>query len=185
MKPIRTLVITVGLWMAGAGLSAAQAQWSVEATPNAGNIEAPAGDWLGWGYSISNDDPTNWLLLDGLSVDALEFVADVATPFDFPALAPGQTVSVAYLPPDAGLFAMRWADDVPVGFVNFGSFEFTAQWWDGDPFDGGQFTGLAPTLLADFSASVSAPIPEPAAAWLLLLGLGGIVLRRRSAADRG
>jgi hypothetical protein len=148
-----------------------------------GNISGEPGQTIGWGYAISNEDPTDYLVLTNL--DAATFLNGSASGlFDFPIIAPLQTVTETF---DAGLsqglYELTWNANAPDAFVNSGEFTVTADWYNGDPFGSGTpiegLTGV--TLSQPYSATVATP--EPAAVLPVLACLAGIVLRRRRAAS--
>jgi hypothetical protein len=136
----------------------------------------------GWGYSIANESDSLWLVLTNLTAGSFQF-ADPASLFDFPIVAPGHTSMEPYdqLIP-AGLYQITWHADAPPGFVNAGSFNVIAEWWQGDPLAGGSFVSAAPSLSQPYSVSPSA-VPEPAtgvlvAFALLLVTFGKSAVRR-------
>jgi len=141
--------------------------YSFTALPN--DVAGPAGSTVGWGYTISNESTTSWLVLTALDAG----VFDQGTPdslFDFPSLAPGETASVSFDPASlAGLYELTWDATVPIGFVNTGFFSLQAEWWDGDPLAGGNFLSDAPDESTPYSATVtgSTSIPESSAVWVL------------------
>ncbi len=107
--------------------------------------------------------------------------------FDFPILAPGQTVSENF---DAGLsrglFELTWDPGAPYGFENSGEFTVTADWYDGDPFGSGApidgLTGV--TASQPYSATVAAAAvatPEPSGVAAILACLLGIGIWRKPA----
>jgi hypothetical protein len=133
------------------------------------DVAGPAGSTVGWGYSISNESTTSWLVLTALSAGAFEQGSPESL-FDFPTLTPGEAVSVSFDPVNAlGLYQLTWDATAPAGFVNTGLFTLTAEWWDGDPLAGGNFLSDAPDESAPYSATVtgSASVPEPSAPWAL------------------
>ena len=144
-------------------------------------VSSLAGVQSGWGYSLTNESSSLWLVSTGLSPGTFQH----ATPnliFDFPDLAPGATVNVSYDPiTPAGLFEIRWDATVPPGFLNSGNFTLSAQWWSGDPLNGGTLVGAAPIATAPYSVGLN-PVPEPAGVGLLGLLLPALLmaLRRRS-----
>jgi hypothetical protein len=150
--------------------------------PAGENVSGPAGLTLtGWGYSIHNESNSLWLVTTGLSSGT--FLN--ATPkllFDFPDIAPGATVTVPYDPvTPAGLFEILWDTNAPAGSVNSGTFDLSAQWWNGDPLNGGTLVSTAPGSSQPYSA-VLTTTPEPATfslAGLVLMALSGRAYFRR------
>jgi len=153
--------------------------------PAGGNIQGTPGSAIGWGYSIENQSSTLWLVTTALDSGAFQHGLPSVL-FDFPDVAPGETVTVAF---DAvlsvGLQSLLWDASAPIGFINSGDFILSAEWWDGDPFDNGAFQSSAPSQSVPYTASVSAPaVPEPGTAAVAALGLaafGMTALRRRRA----
>src|SRR5690349_3062004 len=98
--------------------------------PSPGNVSGVAGSTVGWGYSITNDSTSNYLELTGIDSDlflAVDGVPD-ASIFDFPVLAPLQTVTEQYDPIGfIGLFQFTWNPGVPVGTTETGAFTVRAQ----------------------------------------------------------
>lgn len=149
--------------------------WTATTLPEDGNISGVAGSTIGWGYSIENPDGALWLALTSVSADPFANGTPLAV-FDLPILAPGTSSSVAFDGVD-GLYGLEWEGVVPVGFVNFGDFLLTAEWYDNDPLAGGSLVETAIDLRLAYSAIVtpqqSEPVPEPSTLVLLVL-VGGI-----------
>ncbi len=145
--------------------------------PASGDVSGLAGSTVGWGYSITNESTTDWLVTTGLSSDPfLNGIPNLI--FDFPDLGPGVTLTVPFSLAPTGLYELTWDATAPMGFVNFGTFTLSAEWWTGDPLNGGAPIMAAADALAPYSATV-AMIPEPATVLLLLGGLGGVAFRAR------
>ena len=101
--------------------------------------------------------------------------------FDFPILAPGQSVIVPWQQDTAGLGQFTWDANAPTPFDQGGQFVISAQWYTDDPNSCNytcteiyqtQTQELVPfdvsdTLLSGNTGSA----PEPAAVWLLGSGL--------------
>ena len=64
----------------------------------------------------------------------------------------------------------------PGGSVDSGNFVLSAQWYDGDPFNGGNYIADAPDTNAAYSATVigsgATSVPEPGSIFLIITGLG-------------
>jgi hypothetical protein len=136
----------------------------------AGSIAGPAGSTIGWGYSIENQSSSLWLVTSGLDNGVFQH----GTPgliFDFPDVAPGETVTVPFSnATSAGLYELTWDASAPLGFVNHGSFVLQAEWWNGDPLGGGSFVSSASYVSQFYSATV-APVPEPTTAGLVAFSI--------------
>lgn len=148
--------------------------WCFDTIPDSGDIEGPAGSTIGWGYTITNPDPVNWLSIITISADPFLYGTPDASVFDFPTLAPGETVTMAY---DGfnGLFQLTWDVDAPVGFVNTGNFLLNAEWLD--PLWNSIGFSYKET---PFSATVSsAAVPEPSTLLLLFSGIIGLTILSR------
>ncbi len=146
--------------------------------PSDGNVSGPAGSLVGWGYSITNESVTDWFLATNLNSDSFSN----GTPnllFDFPEVAPGATVTEAFDSVNGiGTFELLWDPSAPVGFVNTGDFTLSGQWYDGVPFNGGNFIADATDTLLPYSATVagSSSVPEPSSFLLLASGIVAIAI---------
>jgi hypothetical protein len=150
--------------------------------PPSGAVAGPPGATVGWGYSITNQSATNWLVLTGLSADVFLNGTPNAALFDFPTIAPTTTITVPYDPINfLGLYEFTWDPSAPVGFTNLGSFILSGEFWTNDPLAGGSFVSLAADQSAAYSATVtpSAAVPEPSTLLLLATGLSGLAARKR------
>jgi hypothetical protein len=180
MKAFRS---TVMLALAALLYSTAPAQGSpivFSLLPANGAISGAAGSTIGWGYSITNNDPTLWLEISGLSADPFQHATADASPFDFPILAPLATWTVQYNPATfAGLFQITWDPTAPAGFTNTGFFTLSGNFFDADPLAGGNFVDFAADQVAAYSATVTAAVPEPGTLTLLSAGLAVAFVRRR------
>jgi hypothetical protein len=160
--------------------------WTFSLIPSNGQIAGNAGTTIGWGYSFTNNSNL-WLLPFTLATNSTVSHATITTnPFDYPSLAPGVTVTKPY-DGTSGLADLTWDADAPTGFVNSGIFTLTAYYYDGDPFNGGNYVADAGGHDAAYQATVTpAPVPE-ASTWQslgALLLLGGLLAVRRSRVKR-
>ena len=159
-------------------LSAAEI-YTFDLIPVDGIVAGPAGTTVGWGYSITNQSATNWLVTSVLNSDF--FVNGTpALLFDFPEVAPGATVTQPFnLAGLAGLYALTWNLTAPDDFANFGVFTLSGQWWAGSPLAGGVFLQDAPDSRVSYFALVAAAdgqaVPEPAS-WAPILALAILFL---------
>lgn len=140
--------------------------------PADGIISGSAGSTIGWGYSLTNESSTEWLVTTGLSSDP--FIASQSAPlFDFPDLAPGaQIVRTFGLQAFTGLWALKWDNNAPDDLANFGTFRLDAEWWSGDPNSTGLYLTDAPETQVDYYAFVEESVPEPSSLVLVSFGLG-------------
>jgi hypothetical protein len=148
---------------------------------------AAAGSTTGWGYSITNNSPTNWLFTTALSADPFTDGMPLSL-FDFPILGPLAGASVAFDAVNAiGLYQLTWDPNAPAGAVNSGNFTVSAEWWDGDPFAGGTFISLADDMTHSYSTTIVSsgpvpvpePVPEPSTLVLVISGLLAVYGTRR------
>jgi len=146
--------------------------------PADGNVSGAPGSLVGWGYSLTNTDPSNWFMSTDLNSDSFSNGTPMLL-FDFPILAPGDSVTEAFDPVNSiGLFELRWDPSVPAGFVNSGDFTLSGEWSDGDPLDGGNYIADAPDIALPYSATVlrgGPSVPEPSTGWLCLSVLVAVV----------
>src|SRR5207247_1134022 len=72
-----------------------------------------------------------------------------------------------------GMFELQWDSSAPVGFINSGNFTLSGQWYDGDPFNGGNFIADATDTLLLYSATASgsSSVPEPSSFLLFVSGI--------------
>jgi hypothetical protein len=167
--------------------------WSFELLPTA-KINGAQGETIGWGYSITNKDPINFLCVNNIGSDTLFENVDVsamggAGVFDLPIVNPKTTWTIIYtywapdIKPDpldpsktimiinsTGLYEITWANSAPNGFENKGNFELSTSWLDQGS---NRINDRDFVMTASYSATV-APVPEPAT--LVLMGFGSSFL---------
>jgi hypothetical protein len=172
----RSVVLTLSVLLVCS--TAVADSYTFNPIPGDGNVSGPPGSTVGWGYTITNDSTTYWLVTSGLGSDPF-LDGTPSLIFDFPDLAPGATVTVNFDPSiPAGLLEFTWDAAAPFGFANSGNFDLSAQWWNGGPLNGGSFVMDAPDALASYSVSVTST-PEPPAYLLLLSSLIVLVMGNR------
>jgi hypothetical protein len=76
-----------------------------------------------------------------------------------------------------GLYELQWDPSAPVGFVNSGDFTLSGQWYEGDPFYGGDFIADATDVELPYAATVTgtSTVPEPSVVPLLACAFVAIV----------
>ncbi|CAG0947100.1 hypothetical protein [Geobacter sp.] len=128
--------------------------YSFSTVPTGGDISGTAGSTIGWGYTITNNDSTNWLMTTGLSAGVFQKATPDGSLFDLPVLPPSASVTVPY---DGirGLYALTLDTDAPFGLSNSGIFSLSADWYAGDPLGGGTFLEFAADATAAYSAVVT------------------------------
>ncbi len=174
---IFTTALAVCIWLCSGLCTPVYAQvldlYLFTATPT--NIYGPAGSTIGWGYSITNESPTYWLLgYDVHSSNPFLYGTATSFPFDYPVLSPGASMTVLYDGTD-GLADLTWDTDAPIGFTNSGDFELTSYFYDDDPFLGGNQVSGPVTQNSPYSATVTAPtaVPEPSSKTLFAILITG------------
>ncbi len=152
-------------------------------------ISGAPGSTIGWGYSIQNTSATQWLQPLSLSTGSFASLNPVSI-FDFPAIAPGQTVTELFstttlngacsqLP--CGLYEIVIPSGTSPVTVS-GTFTILSDFFNGNPNGSGVDAGSAPNLTAAYSVSVTpaSAIPEPASVMLVITALAaGISFARR------
>ena len=172
-------ILVVGLFFALTNPASAGVIFGL--LPPDGSVSGAPGSLVGWGYALTNTDPSNWFMSTNLNSDSFSNGTPTLL-FDFPILAPGGTVTEAFDSVNSiGLFELQWDVSAPAGFVNTGNFTLSGEWWDGDPLNGGGFVATAPDIALAYSATVaegSSTAPEPASWWLCLGVLIAVACRR-------
>ncbi len=178
MTLARTLAFALALFAAPA---AHAVSFTFDTLPASGALSGAPGDTLGFGYAIANPSATDWLVLTSLDAGAfLEGTPD-ASLFDFPVLAPGASLTVAFSAGTSGLFAFTWDPAAPLGSANAGVFVLGAEWWSGDPGVGGSFLALATPASAPYQVTV---VPEPSVALLIGTSFASAVALRQRRCSR-
>jgi hypothetical protein len=146
--------------------------WTVTLRPSA-NLVGAAGSTVEWDYSIQNRDDTDWLVLNSLSAGSFQHGTPLSI-FDFPIVAPLTLLT-------GPLYRLAFDQNAPGGVVDSGTFDFTADFFTGDPTGSGVFNTSAPDKSVLFSATVATTVatPEPGSAVLLLTALPLAISRIR------
>ena len=179
MKLLTTLAVLV---LACVPASAGSFTFSIQ--PSGGTVTAAAGETAGWGYSITNNDSLHWLEMTNFSSGLFTNGTPLLL-FDFPILAPNQTLTQLWTIGSTGLFEFTWDAGVQSNASNAGTFILTGQFWDGDPLLPGSTPQGGPVDQSQsYNVLVSGaqPVPEPATLSLAILGLisvAGNIRRRR------
>ena len=103
--------------------------WTVTLLPSP-DLSGPPGSTLTWGYSIDNLSNTDWLVTTGVNAGVFLNGTPDSSVFDFPIIAPESSA-------DGTLYQFTWDPMAPIGFVNSGTFQITADYYSGDPSEGG------------------------------------------------
>jgi hypothetical protein len=94
----RRLVLLIPLLLAAPAPSLLGSDvYTFSTIPGTGNISGAPGATIGWGYSITNESTTDWLLATNLNADSFAFGTPTLL-FDFPEIAPGATVTEVFDP---------------------------------------------------------------------------------------
>jgi len=146
--------------------SANASLWDFSTIPANGVVSGPPGSTVSWDYRISNNDPINWLVISGLGVDPFEHGVPYDA-FDYPVILPGSFL-------EGRLYEFTWNLTAPVGFTNSGLFTLSADFYDGDPINGGLVS--SGNMSKPYTANA---VPVPPSIFLMASGLVGIWYLRR------
>lgn len=180
-RPFTLAILLVAAGLIFSSQSAFADTYTFTALPGPGVSHTTPGSTVGWGYSITNNSATNWLVVYGLSAGSFPGATPNPYFFDFPSIAPGSSRIVPYNPFSPygysfvaqnglahpvlnlsynpvtnpfnalGLYQVTIGPNVPLGTVFSGNVVINALWFNGDP-----DTNLAAQLVA-FAPDASAP----------------------------
>lgn len=179
----RFTIYLIAYFFYAANSYAASLSFSFSTLPSSGEIVGQAGDTIGWGYTITNQDTNDWFVATTLNSTSMQLGNPDASYFDFPIIQPGQSVSevfdtVNYL----GLYGIQLDTSVSTGQLDTGIFSLSGQWWSGDPFAGGAFIQNSVVETTPFSVLIQNPtssVPEPSVVSMLIFGIIGIYSTRK------
>jgi hypothetical protein len=169
------------VWLSSTAL-ADSLTFSFGTLPANGAVAGPPGSTVGWGYTVTNNSLADWLVPTALNAGVFLNLNPAVVPnpnvlFDFPIVAPLQTVTLGYTPKTAGLFEITWASTAPLGFVNSGNFVLSADFYNANPLLNPSAVDLGPA--PDVSTPYSATVPEPPTLLLLSAGLWALQFLRK------
>lgn len=148
--------------------------WSIDVLPSV-NLSGPPSSTVQWNYSITNLSDTDTLVLNSLNAGVFQYGMPMSI-FDFPIVAP---LGSALGP----LYQFTFDSNAPIGFINSGTFDLTADFYIGEPSNDGTFDTSAPDKSVAYSVTVAgATVPEPGT-FILVLAILPILswkLRRRA-----
>jgi hypothetical protein len=148
--------------------------------PSSGAILGAPGATMGWGYQIVNQDPVDYLMAVDLQTTGNFTVGTPNSLFDFPIVAPGQTVTVYWSQAATGLMELTF-DGAPGN--DTGTFDLQVQWFSDNPLscDSCDITDPSQTYAeANYSATtyLASATPEPSS-WVMVAIAGGAMLMGR------
>src|SRR5271169_4448082 len=122
-----------------AGRARADDTYTFSTVPPGGGASGPPGSTIGWGYSITNNSTTDFLVTLDVNEDSvLDSLGMVTAIFDAPILAPGSSATESYDPVNMfGLIELTLDPGLPVGTTATGNIFMDATFCTGlDPMTG-------------------------------------------------
>ena len=172
-------LLAVAALLALSASSASSSAFTFVTDPADGLLSGATGTTVGYGYTIVNPDPTLWLVTTNFSAGTFAYATGTSL-FDFPMVAPGQTVFLPYDPlSGAGLYEIFIDGSSPPGYVNLGAFVVSGEFDRLDPDLGLVFAASADDQIAQYqiTATSNAGASEPRLMWVAGLGLAALLLR--------
>lgn len=188
---MKTSLAVILLLASASACMAGSVGWTFDLLPGDDTaVDAAPGGTAGWGYTITNNSPQDFLVLGSFSPDPIPDTSSTNALFDYPILAPGATVTEDYIPGTQGAYEFTWLTTAPALYTATGDITVGAEWFDSDPSlnpdavdlgsAGSQTAGFI--ALVNNQAPVSGSSPEPSAFCLMACGLVGLGLRFRRTA---
>jgi hypothetical protein len=157
--------------------------------PGGGTISGTPGETVGWGYSITNNSSTDWLQPENLISDSFPSDLEPNAIFDYPEIAPLQTVTELFstsvlngacVSLDCGVFEVVIPITAVAPATVTGTFTIQAEYFadSAESID----DGPASSLSADYTLNVvsaSTATPEPGTITMLVTGLALVFVRKR------
>jgi hypothetical protein len=179
---IKRILTIVALLVLSTTLSAQAMMLSL--SPVNGDVHGYPGTTVGWGYTVTNDSPTDWIVLS--ASDFTPPPPSWGTYTDFiqnyfvllaPAGSPGDTWTEFNAQSQTGTGSFLIDPQANPGDTATGNIIISFDRYDGDPTNGGNYIDAA-TVFASASVTVD-PVPEPSTFFLLGGGLAGLFWSRR------
>jgi hypothetical protein len=179
---IKRILSVVALLVLSTTLSA-QAL-TLNLSPANGAIHGYPGDTVGWGYTATNDSPTDWVVLTasdfsppygwGTYQDFIQYYFVLLAPAGNPGDSWTESFNVLT---QTGVGSFLIDSLANPGDTATGNISISFDRYDGDPTIGGNYLGTG-TVQAPASVTVDA-VPEPSTFFLLGGGLAGLFWVRR------
>ncbi len=174
---LRILILGLGLAVPG---FAGYTTFNFGLNPSSGIAAALPGGSLGWGYSVTNNDLNNWLVLAGLQPTVnFEHVSGITDIFDYPTIAPGGTLTTPWLPDLSGLYQIAWDGSTPSNYSLSGQFVIDAAWYSDDPNVCPQCLVEGPAQTQAIASFTAVTTPEPSPWGLCVVGVAFFAIAKK------